>query len=107
MTADKKVRSTLTVQSVLTTSDKSYARKISDKEDTQDLEKKDSDQAGPFSVAMTAEDKYAENTKGEGHATKILRLVPLPLWMCQTAVMAQQQVLSVPRWQSSTITVQF
>ena len=63
MTADKKVRSTLTVQSVLTTSDKSYARKISDKEDTQDLEKKDSDQAGPFSVAMTAEDKYAENTK--------------------------------------------
>ena len=26
MTADKKVRSTLTVQSVLTTSDKSYAR---------------------------------------------------------------------------------
>ena len=74
MTADKKVRSTLTVQSVLTTSDKSYARKISDKEDTQDLEKKDSDQAGPFSVAMTAEDKYAENTKGEGHATKIFAI---------------------------------
>jgi len=74
MTADKKVRSTLTVQSVLSTSDKSYARKISDKEDTQDLEKKDSDQAGPFSVAMTAEDKYAENTKGEGHATKIFAI---------------------------------
>lgn len=72
MTSDEKVRSTLTVQSVLETSDQAYSRKASDQEES--LEKKDGDQAGPFSVAMTALDKHAEDTKGEGHATKILAL---------------------------------
>lgn len=73
MISDKKVRSTLTVESVLETSDKSYSRKASGQEEDS-LEKKDSDQAGPFSVAMTALDKHAEDTKGEGHATKIFVL---------------------------------
>lgn len=68
--SDQKVRSTLTVEPVLETSNNSYSRKISGKEE-ESLEKKDSDQAGPFSVAMTALDKHAEDTKGEGHATKI------------------------------------
>ena len=74
MTSDKNVRSTLTVESVLSTSDKSYSKKLSNGEngdDDTDLEKQEGDQAGPFSVAMTAIDKYAENTKGEGYATKI------------------------------------
>lgn len=72
MTSDQKVRSTLTVESVLETSSKSYSRNASDKEES--LEKKDGDQAGPFSVAMTALDKHAEDTKGEGYATKIFAI---------------------------------
>ena len=74
MTSDKNVRSTLTVESVLSTSEKSYSKKISKDDDGTDLEKKEGDQAGPFSVAMTALDKHAENTKGEGHATKIFAI---------------------------------
>ena len=73
MISDKKVRSTLTVESVLETSNQSYSRKASGQEEDS-LEKKDSDQAGPFSVAMTALDKHAEDTKGKGHATKIFAL---------------------------------
>ncbi len=73
MTSDSKVRSSLTVEPILTTSEKSYSRKLSDKAD-EDLEKKKGDQNGPFSVAMTALDKHAEDTKGEGHATKIFAL---------------------------------
>lgn len=73
MISDQKVRSTLTVESVLKTSNKSYSRKVSGKEE-ESLEKKDGDQAGPFSVAMTALDKHAEDTKGEGYATKIFAL---------------------------------
>ncbi|MCI5730360.1 MAG: GldG family protein [Eubacterium sp.] len=74
MTSDKNVRSTLTVESVLSTSEKSYSKKISKDDDGTDLEKKEGDQTGPFSVAMTALDKHAENTKGEGHATKIFAI---------------------------------
>lgn len=71
--SDQKVRSTLTVESVLETSDQSYSRKVTGKEEDS-LEKKAGDQAGPFSVAMTALDKHAEDTKGEGNATKIFVL---------------------------------
>lgn len=74
MVSDKNVRSTLTVESVLSTSDKSYSKKIAKNANNTDLEKAKGDQAGPFSVAMTALDKHAENTKGEGHATKIFAL---------------------------------
>ena len=74
MTSEKKVRSSLTVESVLQTSDASYSREISSDNSDDDLEKKDSDQAGPFSVAMTALDTHAEDTKGEGYATKIFAL---------------------------------
>jgi ABC-2 type transport system permease protein len=83
MTSQSKVRSTLTVTSLLQTSDNSYARKVSkssssDSSDSSssstDLEKQDGDKSGPFSVMMTAEDTHAENTKGEGYATKILAI---------------------------------
>lgn len=70
MTADKKVRGTLTTESVLESSDKSYL-KSADEIKKNNVEKEDSDESGPFSVAMTAMDTHAQDTKGEGHATKL------------------------------------
>lgn len=70
MTADKKVRSTLTTESVLETSDKSYC-KTTDALKNEEMEKTDKDEGGPFSIAMTATDTHAQDTKGEGHATKL------------------------------------
>ena len=35
------------------------------------VEKTDKDESGPFSVAMMATDTHAQDTKGEGHATKL------------------------------------
>lgn len=69
MTSQKKVRSTLSVESLLTTSESAFSR--TDKTESS-LDKTGSDVAGPFSVAMAATDKYAENTKGAGHATKLV-----------------------------------
>lgn len=70
MTADKKVRGTLTTESVLESSDTSYI-KSTDEIKKNNVEKSDKDESGPFSVAMTALDTHAENTKGEGNATKL------------------------------------
>ena len=70
LTADKKVRGTLKVESVLETSAKSYCKMPEDLKKEQ-VEKTDKDESGPFSVAMMATDTHAQDTKGEGHATKL------------------------------------
>lgn len=69
MVSQSDVRSTLTVESLLNTAENCFSRT----DMTAQANKKiDSDIAGPFSVAMAATDKYAENTKGQGYATKLL-----------------------------------
>ena len=70
MTADKKVRGSLTTESVLETSEAAYC-KSADALNQSEIEKTDQDESGPFSIAMTATDTHAEDTKGEGHATKL------------------------------------
>lgn len=70
MTADKKVRGSLTTESVLETSDEAYCKSTDDLNNNE-IEKTDKDESGPFSIAMTALDTHAEDTKGEGHATKL------------------------------------
>lgn len=70
MTADKKVRGTLTTESVLNSSDKSYLKTTEDVKNSK-LDKEANDESGPFSLAMTAIDTHAQDTKGEGHATKL------------------------------------
>lgn len=70
LTAQSKVRGTLTTESVLETSDKAYCKSI-DAIKNSEVEKADKDESGRFSVAMTATDTHAQDTKGEGHATKL------------------------------------
>lgn len=70
MTAEKKVRGTLTTESVLETSDKAYCKSL-DAIKNNEVEKSAKDESGRFSVAMTATDTHAQDTKGEGHATKL------------------------------------
>ncbi len=74
MTSQSKVRSTLTVESLIQSSDNSYNKELTDDSTSDDLEQTDDDKTGPFSLAMTATDTHAEDTKGEGYATKILAL---------------------------------
>lgn len=70
MTADKKVRGSLTTESILKTSEKAYCKKLEDVKN-ENLDASETDEKGPFSVAMTAVDTHAEDTKGKGHATKL------------------------------------
>lgn len=70
MTADAKVRGSLTTESVLVTSKDAYC-KSADALSNNEVDKTDKDESGPFSIAMTALDTHAEDTKGEGHATKL------------------------------------
>lgn len=69
MTTQSDVRSTLTVEPLLTTADSAYS-KVNVK--TQTVEKEDGDVDGPFNVAVAIKDVYAENTKGQGNATQIV-----------------------------------
>ena len=69
MTSQSEVRSTLSIEPLLTTSDSAFSR--TDTKAT-DSNKIDSDINGPFSAAMAVTDEYAEKTQGEGHATKLL-----------------------------------
>lgn len=69
MTVDKDVRSTLTAESLLDTSDTAFSR--TDMQESSG-KKVDSDINGPFSVALAVTDKYTENTEGEGHAAKMV-----------------------------------
>lgn len=68
MSSQKEVRSTLTVEPLLQTSDTAFSR--TDMEE-QSFERIDSDISGPFFVAAAVTDTYAEKKNGIGHATKI------------------------------------
>ena len=67
-TSQSDVRSTLTVEPLLTTTDSAFCKVDAN---TTTLEKEEKDINGPFTVAAAITDKYAENTQGEGKATKI------------------------------------
>lgn len=69
MTTQSDVRSTLTVEPLLTTADSAYS-KVNVK--TKTVEKEKGDVNGPFNVAVAIKDVYAENTKGQGNATQIV-----------------------------------
>ena len=69
MTVQSDVRSTLTVENMMSTTDSAYA-KTNIKSQT--VDKEDGDINGPFSVALSIKDSYAEKTKGTGHATEIV-----------------------------------
>ena len=69
MTVQSDVRSTLTVENMMSTTDSAYA-KTNIKSQT--VDKEDGDINGPFSVALSVKDSYAEKTKGTGHATEIV-----------------------------------
>ena len=69
MTVQSDVRSTLTVENMMSTTDGAYA-KTNIKSQT--VDKEDGDVNGPFSVALSVKDSYAEKTKGTGHATEIV-----------------------------------
>ena len=69
MTVQSDVRSTLTVENMMSTTDGAYA-KTNIKSQT--VDKEDGDVNGPFSVALSIKDSYAEKTKGTGHATEIV-----------------------------------
>ena len=70
LTAESKVRGTLTTESVMETSDKAYCKSLEDIKNSK-VEKSAQDESGKFSVVMTATDTHAQDTKGEGHATKL------------------------------------
>lgn len=70
LTAEQKVRGTLTTESVLETSDKAYCKSL-DAIKNNEVEKSAKDESGRFSIAMTATDTHAQDTKGEGYATKL------------------------------------
>ena len=69
MTSEKDVRSTLTVEPLLKTSDSAFSR--TDRQETS-MEKVEGDIAGPFNMAVAVTDSYAEKTKGTGFATKLV-----------------------------------
>ena len=65
MTVQSDVRSTLTVENMMSTTDGAYA-KTNIKSQTVDKED------GDVNVALSVKDSYAEKTKGTGHATEIV-----------------------------------
>lgn len=67
-TMQSDVRSTLTMEPLLTTSETSFS-KVDGNSTT--LEKEEKDISGPFNVGVAITDAYAENTQGAGKATKI------------------------------------
>ena len=69
MTVQSDVRSTLTVENMMSTTEGAYAKTNIKAETT---EKEEGDIAGPFSVALSIKDTYAEKTKGSGYATEIV-----------------------------------
>ncbi|MGN1205460.1 MAG: Gldg family protein [Eubacterium sp.] len=69
MTVQSDVRSTLTVGNMMSTTEEAYAKTNIKSQTT---EKEDGDISGPFSVALSIKDSYAEKTKGAGHATEIV-----------------------------------
>ena len=89
LVADKKVRGSLTMKPLLQTSGKAYLKSI-DQLKNEEVEKTDKDESGAFAVAMTATDTHAQDTKGEGHATK--------LFVCGSAAFT-----SVPDYASNSL----
>lgn len=69
MTGESDVRSTLTVESLLKTTEETFC-KVNKKSAV--AEKEENDVDGPFSVAMAVTDTYPEKTKGSGNATKLV-----------------------------------
>lgn len=69
LTVQSDVRSTLTVEPLLMTTDSAFSK--TDGSSTS-LKKEDKDIAGPFAVAAAITDVYAENTQGKGKATQIV-----------------------------------
>ncbi|MDY3909808.1 MAG: GldG family protein [Eubacterium sp.] len=69
MTSQKKVRSTLSIEPLLQSSDASYSRVDPE---AKSIEKIDSDISGPFNVAVAVTDTYSEKTEGTGNATKLV-----------------------------------
>lgn len=69
MTTQSDVRSTLTVEPLLTTADSAYSKV---NENPQTIKKEEGDVNGPFNVGVAIKDVYAENTKGQGNATQIV-----------------------------------
>lgn len=69
MTVQDDVRSTLTVTSLLTTTDTAFS-KVNLKSETTD--KEDGDVDGPFSIGLAVTDTYTEKTQGAGKATEIV-----------------------------------
>ncbi len=69
MLTQSDVRSTLTVEPLLTTTDSAYSKvNLS----SQVVEKEEGDVEGPFHVAVSIKDTYTEKTQGEGKATEIV-----------------------------------
>lgn len=69
MTVQDDVRSTLTVTSLLKTTDSAFSRVNPDSES---IEKEEGDVDGPFSIGLVIKDDYTEKTKGAGNATEIV-----------------------------------
>ncbi len=69
MTTQSDVRSTLTVESFMNTSEEAYSKTDYT---SQELKKEENDIAGPFSVGCYIKDEYTEKTQGEGKATEII-----------------------------------
>lgn len=69
MTTQENVRSTLTVEPLLQTSEEAFSRV---NEEADSIEKIDSDISGPFNVAAAITDTYSEKTEGTGNAAKLV-----------------------------------
>ncbi len=69
MVTQSDVRSTLTVESLLTTTDSAYSKTNMQ---SQTIEKEKNDISGPFNVAVSIKDTYTEKTQGTGKATEIV-----------------------------------
>lgn len=69
MVTQSDVRSTLTVEPLLTTTDDAYSKTNMK---SQTIEKEKGDISGPFNVAVSIQDTYTEKTQGEGKATEII-----------------------------------
>lgn len=66
----EKLKSTLTVEPILTTSDKAFGRSVSSADTSATMT--DTDIAGPFHLAMRAEDEYPMQTIAGADATRIV-----------------------------------
>lgn len=69
MTVQDDVRSTLTVTSLMKTTDTAFSR-VDRKSET--TEKEEGDVDGPFSIGLAVTDTYTEKTEGAGKATEIV-----------------------------------